>query len=110
MDLIFVHGLGGHLEKSWRVKDQADSFWPRDWLHKEEALQNARVHTFGYPTTLTERDRKALDIEGISSLLLKCMDESGVVGDVGSTQYTCSLILSYMTRFLLSSLLIRWAG
>ena len=96
IDLVFVHGLGGDLEKSWRTKDQKDSFWPQDWLRKEEALRNVRVHTFGYPAAFTERDRTALDITGLSSLLLKHMDESEIIGNVRITWYTSGLMLKIL--------------
>ena len=41
--LVFVHGLGGHLYKTW---SKNDVFWPRDLLSKD--LRNVRVMTFGY--------------------------------------------------------------
>ncbi|KAI9766019.1 MAG: hypothetical protein M1840_007026, partial [Geoglossum simile] len=45
VDIIFVHGLTGHREKTWRV-DNATDPWPQTLLPAE--VPNARVLTFGY--------------------------------------------------------------
>ncbi|KAK2608988.1 hypothetical protein QQS21_002468 [Conoideocrella luteorostrata] len=82
VNLIFVHGLCGDLEKTWCTKDKEGSFWPRDWLREEETLQDVRVHTFGYTTAFKERDRTALDIDGLGRLLLTELDQSKALGDI----------------------------
>ena len=82
IDLVFVHGLGGDPVKTWRTKDQAASFWPQDWLPEEKNLANARVHTFGYPSTLKNKDRTALNIEDLGKSLFTQMLQSKTMGGV----------------------------
>ncbi|KAI9856827.1 MAG: hypothetical protein M1813_008764, partial [Trichoglossum hirsutum] len=45
VDIIFIHGLTGHREKTWRAKNATDP-WPQTLLPAE--VPNARVLTFGY--------------------------------------------------------------
>lgn len=45
-NIIFVHGLGGHREKTWTYAE-SNAFWP-SWLHNVEWLENTRVMAFGY--------------------------------------------------------------
>jgi len=51
VDIIFVHGLGGTSGKTWCCNDDLGTFWP-SWLHEEQELSRARVHTFGYPASI----------------------------------------------------------
>lgn len=46
VDLIFVHGLGGHILRTWTHRNQ--NCWPRDSLQGE--LPDARVYSYGYPS------------------------------------------------------------
>ncbi|KAI9761363.1 MAG: hypothetical protein M1840_001959 [Geoglossum simile] len=46
LNIIFVHGLNGHREKSWRANHATDP-WPRTLLPAE--IPNARILTFGHP-------------------------------------------------------------
>lgn len=46
VDIIFIHGLGGHSHRSWSWEQDLANFWPA-WLSESE-LSKARVHTFGY--------------------------------------------------------------
>ena len=43
--IIFIHGLTGHREKTWRVKNATDP-WPQTLLPAK--VSNARILTFGY--------------------------------------------------------------
>jgi len=45
LDIIFVHGLRGHREKTW-TDTTATVFWPRDLLPHE--MNTARVISWGY--------------------------------------------------------------
>lgn len=46
-DIIFVHGLGGSLRKTWSWERNTDMFWP-EWIRHEEGLSNLRVFSYGY--------------------------------------------------------------
>ncbi|KAL6913692.1 hypothetical protein FSST1_011452 [Fusarium sambucinum] len=50
IDIIFVHGLTGHREKTWRAKT-ADKPWPEMLLPTK--VPNARILTFGYDAYVT---------------------------------------------------------
>lgn len=52
-DLVFIHSLGGGSVRSWSDDESAESFWPLDWLPSEHLLEFARVHTYGYSSTIS---------------------------------------------------------
>lgn len=52
VDLIFVHGLKGGSFKTWQNADsdngKESTFWPGEWLPKEDGFEEVRIHTYGY--------------------------------------------------------------
>ncbi len=48
LDIIFIHGLGGHSKKTWSKNHDPTLFWPQLWLPFEPGFANARIFTFGY--------------------------------------------------------------
>jgi WD40 repeat protein len=48
VDIIFVHGLGGHSQNTWSKNHDPSFFWPKLWLPIEPGMENARILTFGY--------------------------------------------------------------
>ncbi|TVY40204.1 Vegetative incompatibility protein [Lachnellula occidentalis] len=48
VDFIFVHGLGGGSRKTWSKTNSVEDFWPQEWLPKDLAFKNVRIHSFGY--------------------------------------------------------------
>ncbi|KAI0803792.1 hypothetical protein GGR55DRAFT_691409 [Xylaria sp. FL0064] len=48
VDIIFVHGLGGHSRRTWSKNHDPSLFWPQLWLPFEPGVGNARIFTFGY--------------------------------------------------------------
>ncbi|KAI1190713.1 hypothetical protein F5B17DRAFT_37040 [Nemania serpens] len=48
LDIIFVHGLGGHSRKTWSRNHDPSFFWPELWLPLEPDMGNTRIFTFGY--------------------------------------------------------------
>ncbi|KAI1392900.1 uncharacterized protein F4822DRAFT_392547 [Hypoxylon trugodes] len=55
VDIVFVHGLGGHRVESWTYKPTeevpVESFWPKDFL--KSACPTARILSFGYDSHFT---------------------------------------------------------
>ncbi|KAK1765476.1 hypothetical protein QBC33DRAFT_544396 [Phialemonium atrogriseum] len=47
-DLIFVHGLNGGSQSTWSKGNDPSLFWPQEWLPRDEAFRDVRIHTFGY--------------------------------------------------------------
>ncbi|KAI0199807.1 hypothetical protein F4808DRAFT_471256 [Astrocystis sublimbata] len=66
-DLIFVHGLNGGSRSTWSKADSG-TFWPRDWLSRDDAFHDVRIHTFGYSSGLTRES--VLDINDFANNLL----------------------------------------
>ncbi|KAE8447349.1 hypothetical protein EG329_010907 [Mollisiaceae sp. DMI_Dod_QoI] len=48
-DIVFVHGITGHRELTWKAKG-SPIFWPEDLLPRK--VQHARVLTFGYDSSV----------------------------------------------------------
>ena len=44
--ILFIHGIAGDREKSWRTKESTPTLWPQSLLPVK--IPNARVLTFGY--------------------------------------------------------------
>ncbi len=48
IDIIFVHGLGGDIRKTWSKNHDPNLFWPQLWLPLEPDIGRARIFSFGY--------------------------------------------------------------
>jgi WD40 repeat protein len=48
VDIVFVHGLGGHSQNTWSKNHDPSFFWPELWLPLEPDVGIARILTFGY--------------------------------------------------------------
>jgi len=48
VDIIFVHGLRGHIWKTWCKDHDSNKFWPGLWLPADEDIGAARMFCFGY--------------------------------------------------------------
>ncbi|EME89289.1 uncharacterized protein MYCFIDRAFT_170768 [Pseudocercospora fijiensis CIRAD86] len=73
-DLVFVHGVGGGSLRTWTNEhDQADSFWPMNWLSSETVIASARISTYGFgpPASTSPGDPdRLLDISDLAKDLL----------------------------------------
>ncbi|KAI0521378.1 hypothetical protein F5B22DRAFT_571235 [Xylaria bambusicola] len=76
IDLIFVHGLRGGSTKTWCKGDDMRLFWPQAWLPREQDLQNARVHSFGYNADWADTKETKLDLHDFGRALLTEMNTS----------------------------------
>ncbi|KAK8197607.1 uncharacterized protein BKA78DRAFT_278390 [Phyllosticta capitalensis] len=59
LDIIFVHGLGGHSQRTWSKHHDLARFWPGNWLPFDPELGKARILTFGYDANFSARNPKA---------------------------------------------------
>ncbi|KAK7212757.1 hypothetical protein V2G26_019935 [Clonostachys chloroleuca] len=48
LDIVFVHGLGGHSHNTWTKNHDPNLFWPAKWLPLEPDIAITRIMTFGY--------------------------------------------------------------
>ncbi|RJE21000.1 WD40 [Aspergillus sclerotialis] len=69
IDLVFVHGLGGGSRKTWSKSGSPADYWPQ-WLSKDPAFKNVRVHSFGYNSDWTKGKDNCLDIHHFAKSLI----------------------------------------
>jgi pimeloyl-ACP methyl ester carboxylesterase len=65
LDIIFIHGLGGHGLKTWCKNHDPKLFWPGLWLPDNDEVGDARIFTFGYDADF--RPGSGKNISNISS-------------------------------------------
>src|SRR5271156_3500828 len=72
--IIFVHGLGGSMKKTWTHRS-ANAFWPM-WLPEEKDIGNIQISTFGYDANFKNviAPRNALGIPDFAKQFLDCLD------------------------------------
>lgn len=70
IDYVFVHGLGGGSRKTWSESEDPGSYWPKEWLSKDTAFKNSRIHSFGYNSNWMERKESVLNIHDFGQSLL----------------------------------------
>lgn len=80
IDFIFVHGLGGGSRKTWSRTDSITHFWPQEWLPKDPAFKNVRVHSFGYNSDWVKGKDNCLNIHHFGKSLLGEMSTSPYLG------------------------------
>lgn len=80
VDLIFVHGLGGGSRKTWSKTSSVTLFWPQEWLPKDPAFKNVRVHSFGYNSDWIKGRENCLNIHHFGKSLLGEMNTSPYLG------------------------------
>jgi hypothetical protein len=79
LDLIFVHGLGGGSRKTWSFSSKLHHFWPKEWLSKDPAFQNVRIHSFGYKSTWHDTRGSILNVHDIAESLLGAIHNSPAI-------------------------------
>ncbi|KAG8532551.1 uncharacterized protein KY384_002428 [Bacidia gigantensis] len=70
VDFVFVHGLGGGSRKTWSKTKLITDYWPQEWLPKDPAFKDVRVHSFGYDSDWTKRTGSFMDVHHFSKALL----------------------------------------
>ena len=65
-DLVFIHGLGGGSRKTWSKSSATEHFWPQEWLPRDPAFRQVRIHSFGYDADWMGGKENCLNINHIS--------------------------------------------
>jgi WD40 repeat protein len=73
LDIIFVHGLGGHSQRTWSKNHDPALFWPELWLPFEPDIGTARILTFGYNANF--RGASAKSVSGITDFAKELLFE-----------------------------------
>ena len=76
-DIIFVHGLNGGSHSTWSKGNIPENVGPQKWLPGDDAFEQARIHTFGYPSGVTRES--VLNIRDIARSLLAAIKDSPVM-------------------------------
>ncbi|KAI2737765.1 hypothetical protein DTO013E5_5807 [Penicillium roqueforti] len=76
IDVIFVHGLGGSSRKTWSKSSLQSHFWPKEWLSKDPAFQNARIHSYGYDSYYLKGREDCLNVHHIGKTFLSAISTS----------------------------------
>src|SRR4051794_3740741 len=72
LDVIFLHGLNGHRERSWTNK--SSQLWPL-WLMND--LPGTRVWTYGYEASINVGSRDSIRLHAIRLLSLLVNEGAG---------------------------------
>ncbi|KAI1451632.1 hypothetical protein F4805DRAFT_450804 [Annulohypoxylon moriforme] len=87
LDIIFVHGLGGHSQRTWSKNHDPSFFWPKLWLPFEPNISKARILTFGYNAAWHGATKSIASITDFAKELLFDMrfstDEHGADLNIG---------------------------
>ncbi|KAF2963835.1 hypothetical protein GQX73_g9741 [Xylaria multiplex] len=70
LDIIFVHGLGGHSRRTWSKNHDPSLFWPGLWLPLEPGIGNARIFTFGYDAAFRGATKSVSNVTDFAKELL----------------------------------------
>ncbi|KAI1087489.1 hypothetical protein F5B19DRAFT_475279 [Rostrohypoxylon terebratum] len=87
IDIIFVHGLGGHSQRTWSRNHDPTLFWPKLWLPLEPGIGKARIMTFGYNADWRGATKSIANVTDFAKELLFEMrfsiDEDGLSLNIG---------------------------
>ncbi|TGJ81428.1 hypothetical protein E0Z10_g7346 [Xylaria hypoxylon] len=70
LDIVFVHGLGGHSRRTWSKNHDPSLFWPELWLPLEPGIGNARIFTFGYDAAFRGATKSVSNVTDFAKELL----------------------------------------
>ncbi|CAG8902274.1 unnamed protein product [Penicillium egyptiacum] len=76
IDFIFIHGLGGNSRKTWSKSSLQSHFWPKEWLSKDLAFKNVRIHSYGYDSHYLKGKEDCLNIHHIGKSFLGALSTS----------------------------------
>ncbi|KAJ5189674.1 hypothetical protein N7472_008688 [Penicillium cf. griseofulvum] len=84
IDFIFVHGLGGNSSKTWTKSSVQSNFWPKEWLSRDPAFKNVRIHTYGYDSYYLKGKDDCLNVHHIGKLFLGAISTSPCIINSGT--------------------------
>lgn len=84
VDFVLVHGLGGGSRKTWSRTSSITHYWPQEWLPKDPAFKNVRVHSFGYDSDWAKGKDNCLNIHHFGKSLLGELSTSPYLGDANT--------------------------
>ncbi|OQE43655.1 hypothetical protein PENCOP_c003G00554 [Penicillium coprophilum] len=84
IDFIFVHGLGGSSRKTWSKSSLQSHFWPKEWLSKDVAFKNVRIHSYGYDSHYLKGKEDCLNIHHIGKSFLGALSTSPDIMNSGT--------------------------
>ncbi|KAJ9483956.1 hypothetical protein VN97_g9443 [Penicillium thymicola] len=76
IDFIFIHGLGGNSRKTWSKSALQSHFWPKEWLSKDPAFKNVRIHSYGYDSHYLKGKEDCLNVHHIGKSFLGALSTS----------------------------------
>ncbi|KAK4455146.1 hypothetical protein QBC34DRAFT_391684 [Podospora aff. communis PSN243] len=76
IDLVFVHGLGGGSRKTWSKTQQRSHYWPQEWLSKDPAFKNVRIHSYGYDSDYLKGRNDCLNVHHFGKSFLGALSTS----------------------------------
>ncbi|KAL8907431.1 MAG: hypothetical protein Q9207_001401 [Kuettlingeria erythrocarpa] len=79
VDLVFIHGLGGGSRKTWSKSSNPASFWPKEWLSKDQEFGDIRIHSFGYDSEWSSRSGSILGIHDFGRDFLAALQASPII-------------------------------
>ncbi|KAI1307431.1 hypothetical protein F5Y03DRAFT_352235 [Xylaria venustula] len=89
IDIVFVHGLGGHSRRTWSKNYDPSLFWPQLWLPFEPGFESCRIFTFGYDAAFRGATKSVSNVTDFAKELLFEMrfgkDESGEDLNLGAS-------------------------
>lgn len=84
IDFIFAHGLGGNSRKTWSKSSLQSHFWPKEWLSKDPAFKNVRIHSYGYDSYYLKGKEDCLNVHHIGKSFLGAISTSPCIANSGT--------------------------
>ncbi|KAI9788732.1 MAG: hypothetical protein M1816_006589 [Peltula sp. TS41687] len=110
VDILFVHGLTGHRERTWIYKNgNTEIFWPKDLLPSD--VPQARIMVFGYDADVvhfwgrTSQSRIANHANNLLSAMAGC--RRGVDVALAASQYSAD---AHIQQIMLATYAIAFLG
>jgi hypothetical protein len=93
--IIYVHGIGGGSQKTWKRNGDPATFWLREWLPLDIDFHHTKIHTFGYDADYSRKSMLSIDDFARSLLqwLNSCADLKEVYNGILSSSDTSLTVI-----------------